>query len=179
MFPFFTFLLEWYFFLILFIVLIIPIPFIIGNRKARNLIQKHILRKHASTFRGLYGKLVSMKNKKGLLFLVLLINASKLGYSALTVKIILLLFGINVPILIVMGITSIGLLASFIPISFSGIGIKESTMTFLFYFLGFSAKIVGPMYILITTVYLVLNFIVFLYSLHLKRASRNEQVKLN
>ncbi len=169
---------SWIPIIILFLVFIICFILAIHNDKLRFFIRKYILRKYAPLISGFYIEIKQIIRKKSLVIKSTLISALKFSYGALTVTIILYILGIKVPFLLVLGINSISMLFTFIPISFSGIGIKESAAVFLFYYLGYNAATIGAVYIMFTATYLILNFSIFLYFTYIKETTSIENKKI-
>ena len=164
----FRFLYMWYIFIIIFFVIIFLSILLISNKKIRSFIKKYIFRKYSYLVKGFYNELKSIiKKPKNYIYMILL-NSFKLALDAVVIILVLMILGIKVPLLLVMGINSISLMASFIPVSFSGIGIKESVVVLLFSYIGYNATIIATTYIMITAVYLILNFLAFIWFFNTK-----------
>src|SRR3989344_1646301 len=153
---------------ILFLLILIALMFLIQNYKVRLFVRKFILRKYADLLTGFHDNLQLIIKKKRSFLLSLIINSSRIFYGALIVIITLYFFSINTPLLLVAGIISISLFITFIPISFSGLGIKESAVVFLFDYLGYDAAIIGTVFIVMTSINLLMNFLAFIYLIYKK-----------
>lgn len=152
------------------IILIIIFSFSLISNKIRKLIKKYILRKYSSKFKGFSKNLFYViKKKKRILLLSSFIYFIRLLLGAFLIYLIFLSFNIKLPIFIIMIINAMGLLVSLIPISISGLGIKESTTVFLYSTLGISAIISGSIYLLLTSFYFIICGIILLTYLKKKR----------
>jgi uncharacterized protein (TIRG00374 family) len=125
--------------------------------KSRSFIKKFILRKHAIKFEG-FSKTMKfyLKDCKKRLLLNFLITMIKWATSATMIFLLFLSFNYFVDYYKILLITPMGVLVSFIPISLSGLGIRESTVAFLYSQIGVSSVAVVSVYL----VNLVINYIV-------------------
>jgi uncharacterized protein (TIRG00374 family) len=133
-----------------FISFVIFICFILFSSKVKILVKKYILRKYASKFTGFSKNLYYLiKKKKKILFLNLCLTVSRAILSAIILFVIFLLFNINISFWIILIINSIGILIALIPISISGLGIKEAGVIYFYSQVGVSPTIAGSIYLLI------------------------------
>ena len=148
------------------IIILICFIFLIKNYKLRFFIRKFILRKHAYLMEGFNSQFRAILKMKSILALSIVINAIRIILGGIIISISLYFFSFKAPLLLTTGINSISLLLSFIPISFSGIGVKETAGVVLFNYLGYPPSIVAAILIMITAIFLILNFIVFIYFIY-------------
>ena len=112
------------------IALIITSTLVISN-KFRYFIRKYILRGYAKLFNGFSGAISEIK-KNPLIIISLLAVSMKFIITALATKMVFQIYSINIPFLSVLAITAITSLVAFIPISISGLGVRESIAVYLY-----------------------------------------------
>ncbi len=129
--------------------------------KSRSLVKRFILRKHSVKFKG-FSKMLKSYIKEGdgrkRLLLNFLLTFFKWGVSATMIFFLFLSFNHFVDYSKILLITPMGVLISFVPVSLSGLGIRESTVAFLYSQIGVSAIAVVSVYL----VNLVINYLVAL-----------------
>jgi len=143
--------------LIILIILLLSLrsPFI------RSIIKKLILKEKAKDFKGFYKNIVYViKTKKKALFADFIVTLLRFVAGGILIYILLLYFNISVPIPVVIIINSIGTIMALIPISISGLGIKESTVIYLYSLIGINPVIIGTIYILIRVVGFIRGIII-------------------
>ena len=148
------------------IVLMALIPFIgavyfIFSNFGRMLLKRFILRKFESKFHGFSKALFCLlRDNPSAVLMNVLLSFIKWLANALFLFILFYAIGQNVGFLHIALINSIMVLVSFVPISVSGLGIKESAGVFLFSLIGVPAAVSSSALILS----LVINYLVaFLY----------------
>lgn len=115
---------------VLFVLLLI---FFIFSDKMRNLLKKYLLRKYAIHFKGFSKTFKFLINKrKKYLLLNFIITFIKWIISFYSHWFIFKAFGLEVPLVYIVLISSIVKIISLIPISFSGLGIREASGTYLY-----------------------------------------------
>tara|TARA_Y100000034_G_scaffold47855_1_gene59030 strand:+ start:1313 stop:2224 length:912 start_codon:yes stop_codon:yes gene_type:complete len=125
----------------------------------RKLIKKYILRKYAHKFQGFAKTLRFYITKcKKQIILNLFFTFIKWLVSAAVIYYIFMSFNYNINFWIVFLITPMGTLSSFIPISLSGLGVRESTVAFVYNLISVDAITVVSVYI----VSLIINYILAL-----------------
>lgn len=145
-------------FSIIIICLLFVACFSLVSKLVRGVIKKYILKTHSSKFKGFYNNIkYLLKNKKRFIFLSFLIIILRLIVSTFLIYIMFLFFGINVPFIIIPVIVAMALITTLIPISISGLGVKEATAVFLYSRIGVDALISGSLYILLTFIYYLLG----------------------
>ena len=147
--------------LVLLLIIVLFLFFMITNL-GRDLIKKFILRKYAYLFQGFF-KTLSLFFRKYLdaLFLNFLLTLIK--WFIMTIGMIALFwgFGQTLSFINVLLVFSMGTIISLIPISISGLGIRESAFVFLFAKLGVNAEVTASVALII----LVLNYLTAILSL--------------
>jgi len=141
------------------LIFIVLISFIIW-KKGRGIVKKYILRKHSNMFAGFYRTFSSyFKYYKHLLLINIILALVKVFSFGLMIY--LAFFAINqqitVSILTIMIISSITNILSLIPITISGLGVRETSAVFMFSELG-----VLPEFTM--SAYLILLFIRYISS---------------
>ncbi len=141
--------------LLLFIIIIsISLLFL---KRIREFTKKHLLRKYQKNFRGFSKNLyLLLREKKKALFIDLILTITSIIGGAIILNLILIHAGIKVNPLIIAGISSAGKIISIIPISLSGLGIRESVIVYFYSLLGISPVIIGSIYIVNVFVYYIL-----------------------
>ncbi len=142
--------------ILIFVVLI----FFIIWKKGRDIVKKYILRKHSNMFAGFYRTFSSyFKHYKHLLLINIMLSIVKIFFFGLMIYFAFLAVNqqINVSILIIMVISSITNILSVIPITISGLGVRETSAVFMFSELG-----VLPEFTM--SAYLILIFIRYISS---------------
>jgi len=142
-----------------FILLIACISFFIFHYKGRYFITKYILRKYSSKFKGFSKTLYwYFKNHKKELFINFIITFLKLIITTYMIYLIFLSFNQHVQFVSLLVILAILTILSLIPITFSGIGLKEVTGVALLYILGVNPALAVSVF----TVNLIITFFVVL-----------------
>lgn len=125
---------------------------------SRRFVRKYILRKYEHIFEGFAKTSKVFITKKG--FWALMINIIStttkwfiLGYI---MKLVFLSFGLHIPWWIVLLITSATTLIAMIPVSISGLGVRESSATFLYSLVSISPVLVVSAY----SVMMLLNYFI-------------------
>jgi glycosyltransferase 2 family protein len=117
--------------------------------KSRRIVRKYVLRKYATKFSGFgtsldslwkHKKLAILKNIAGTITLWILL--------AILLKLIFKTFSYTIPFSQVLAIHMIGSLSSLIPVSISGIGVRESIVVYLFHTQGVDSAVTGSIYLL-------------------------------
>jgi hypothetical protein len=115
----------------------------------RTLIKKYILRKHAVKFEKFHSTFRSIiKKHKSKIFLNFLLTLLKWFSTASFTYIALIVMGQNISLFTVFVIVCITILVSIIPISLSGLGVKEMTFIGLMALYGVSSEIILALSIL-------------------------------
>jgi len=104
----------------------------VTNKHVRRFVRKYILRKYDKLFSGFYSTLKKLLRDYGLLTKVTIISIIKWIVGALPVYFAFLSLGATVPFWLVVVITAITVIISLIPISISGLGIKEGAAVILY-----------------------------------------------
>jgi len=121
--------------ILIFVVLI----FFIIWRKGRNIVKKYILRNHSNMFAGFYKTFSNyFKHYKHLLLINIILSIVKIFFFGLMIYLAFFAINqqINVNILTIMIISSITNVLSLIPITISGLGVRETSAVFMFSELG-------------------------------------------
>ena len=149
---------------VLFITLVfIVFVLIITSKKIRDIIKIYILRKYSHLFEGFSKTLFSLfKNNKKIVFVNLVLTIIKAFISAIAIYLLFLSFGQSVSLLYIIVIDSLITVISFIPVSFNGLGLKESSAVILYSLIGISPVITVSSYILGAVLTYLLGFIIFI-----------------
>jgi len=142
--------------ILIFVVLI----FFIIWKKGRDAVKKYILRKHSSLFTGFYRTFSSyFKYYKHLLLINIILAFVKIFLFGLMIYFVFLAVNqqINVNILTIMIISSITNILSLIPITISGLGVRETSAVFMFSEFGILPEFT-------MSAYIILLFIRYIFS---------------
>ena len=130
---------------------------LISNQRVRGFITKNILRKHAAKFTGFFKNIKYMVSKQThIVALSLLLVIVRMFVTGFFVYLYFLALGVKVPFIIVPLINAIALLISLIPISISGLGLKETSVVFLYSLLGVEPVLSGSMQLSLTFFYYII-----------------------
>lgn len=142
--------------LILFVIFMILLFFMV-TKIGREIIKKYILRKYAEKFKG-FSKtfFYYLKNKKIILFINFILTFVKWILNSVIIAILFLAFDINVNFFYIILITATTTIVSLIPITISGLGVKESVAVFLFNQISVPAEVVVSVFLIFT----ILSYIV-------------------
>jgi len=155
---------------LLIIGIIVVMGFLMISSRIREIIKRRILKKKASKFRGFSKSLFYLlKEKKSALLWCFLIITLRVFLTAITIWAVFLSLNINVPILTIMIINALGLIITLIPISISGLGIKEAATVFLYSKLDIDAVISGSIYLLLAFFHFAISALILLFFILKKR----------
>ena len=114
----------------------------------RNFIKKYILRKFATKFTG-FSKtfFYFLKKKKAVLSLNFLLTILRVIVTSLIYFVLFISLGQNINLFYVILINSIGTIIALIPITISGLGIREVTAVFLYSQVGINSEITATVYL--------------------------------
>jgi len=161
---------AWNYFIVGIVMIVILALIILSNNKIRIWIRTKILRKYENKFRGFSkGFKYIFKHQKIFLILIISITLTRFIITAFLFKLMFLEYQLNIPLITLIVINAISLVALFVPFTFSGIGVKESVVVFLFSILSYDVGIVATIYLLTTSLYLIANGIVVFINLNHKK----------
>jgi len=128
-------------------------------------IKKYILRKYAKKFKG-FSQLLSFFLRKKFHFLLLnFVNTGlRWGVSAVIYYFAFMSFGKTLPLWLIFLITCITSVMSFIPITISGLGIRESVGVYLYSLQGIEAPVVASAYLLVVICSYGIAAVIFYFS---------------
>lgn len=133
------------------------------SSKSRILVKKYILRKHSYKFNGFSRNLLYfVKRGKKFLLMNLILTFARILLGAFVILIIFSYFNISLPFWIVAAVNSAGVLISMIPISISGLGIKEASVVYLYSQSSISPVVAGSIYFLIRILGFILAGVVLM-----------------
>ena len=161
---------------ILLLLVIFASGFFLFSKSIRRLVKKHILGKYSNKFKGFSKSLdVLLKEKRGALLANLALTFVQIIGGSFIFKIVFLHAGINMNIFIIAAISSAGRIISMIPISLSGLGVRESASVYFYSLLGVSSSIVGGTYLISLFVYYVIAgiFVLFLLQVLFPKEYKN------
>ena len=155
------------FYLLLFLLIL---GLLIKSEKIRKIIQDFVLGKYAEKFEGFYRNLEFLvKVKKTILALTFFLSFARLALAAFVKYLMFLYFNVNVSFFDVLVISSISGLTALIPISISGLGVRESSAVYLFYKIGVDPAISGGIFLFVTIMrYVTASIILGIYSKEIK-----------
>ncbi len=133
---------------IFFLVLFLGIVFCIRSAAIRNLIRKYLLRKYSSLFSGFYKNISVLAQNYGALCLDFLLTITWIFSTAVIIYFIFLHFQYYIPLLTIISIQAIGSISVLLPISISGIGVRESITIFLYTLYGVDPSLSGAIFLL-------------------------------
>ncbi len=130
---------------------------VLFSKNAKSFVKKYILRGSAGKFAGFSENLSYLiKHKKNMILLDFILTSIYVFGSAVIVYFTFLYVGISVNPFIIASISSAGKIISLIPISLSGLGIRESASIYFYSLLGISPVVVGSIYLIDIFVYYIL-----------------------
>lgn len=145
-------------YLVLFLLLVFSALSYLLSKNGRGMIKKYLLRGYSTKFEGFSKTFFDyLKNRKRLLFLNLVLTMSMWIINSLAVFLTFLSFGQRISFFYIILITAMTILISLIPITFSGLGLKEASAAFLY-------AIIGINYSTTISVYIVLGVLNYLLS---------------
>ena len=140
------------------------IGFAIFSKKIREFAKKYILRKYSGKFRGFSKNLyLLLREKKIVFFINFILTFIDIFGGSVILYFIFLNAGIKVSPFIIASISAAGKIISLIPITLSGLGVRESVIIYFYSILGISPVIIGSIYIVNIFVYYVLAGILVLF----------------
>jgi len=147
------------------LIIYVVIFFFVFSDFGRGLIKKFIFKSKSEKFKGFSKSLFYLIRKKKLVIVfALLLGALKWLVNSALVFILLRYFGQPVGFLSVFFITSAVTIVSFIPITFNGIGLKESGAIVLFSLFGIKESAVLATFLYLFIMAVILGLIHILYS---------------
>jgi hypothetical protein len=122
----------------------------ISSNNIRKIIRDYILRSYAKKFKGFFRTFKSYFFES-LSFLILnfLVTILKWFFNALSIYFIFRGFGISIDIIWILLLTSITILLSLVPISLSGLGVRESAAIYLYLLIGVKSEITASVYLIL------------------------------
>jgi len=153
-------------YLFYFFVLMVIVFLLISSPVSRRFIRKYILRKYASLFSGFYTnfRYYLQHDKKALLFNFVSLSLWIISTSFI-IMILINSFGYNLNLLTITSIQSIGSLSSFLPISLSGAGVRESIVVYLLYLAGTQPSVTTSILLVFLAIsYLNSGIVMLIYS---------------
>ncbi|MBW2996311.1 flippase-like domain-containing protein [Candidatus Woesearchaeota archaeon] len=147
---------------IIFIGILVMLYFVIISNFGRKMIRKYILRSYASYFDG-FSKTIKgyIRERKGRLMLNFVLTFIKWGVLGLTIWLLFLSFGVEVNYFYALLIHALVNIITLIPISISGVGVREASAVYFFTIIGVSSSIAAGVYL----INLVLNYFVSVCSI--------------
>ena len=122
------------------------------TKKVREFIKAKILKKYSEKFNGFYSTLEFLvKNNKKELFYNFCVTILKWVFSAINISIIFLAFGEKANIIYITLISGSLIIFNLAPLTFHGIGLKETTGIYLYGLLGISPEIILATYLIFNT----------------------------
>ncbi len=162
---------------LIFILIFIILYFLIISDMGRKLIKKYILRRYATYFNGFY-KTISyyLKERRKRLVLNFFITSIKWLLSALIIWLLFYSFNLQVNYLYILLISAVITLFTFIPVSISGLGIREGVAVYFFGMKGIAGDVVVGVFLVVLVInYTIATLCIMFFSKELKQVgSRNE-----
>ena len=140
--------------------------FFIVSEMGRKLIKKYILKQYSLNFVGFYKSLsYFVRKQKSLLMLNFILTLFKWFFNSMLTYTLFIYYNNPVPAIYVYLITAMLVMVTLIPITISGLGIKESSATVLFSLLGIEPSLTLGIYIIQLIVTYILGTVILLFSL--------------
>ncbi len=156
------------FFVLISSLLFVSFLIIIWKEKSRNFIKTYLLRSYSKYFTGFSeGLKYLLRKRKKYLFFNLILSYIKLGGFFLSVYFIFLAFNFPFSYYLIVIFFSITTIISLIPISFSGLGIRESSGTYLLTLVSVPEVIGANILITVTFQSYLLAFVYYLITYRL------------
>lgn len=153
------------FLVITFIIFWIAGIVIFFSQFGRGILKKYILRKRASLFEGFFDTFISyVKIRKKLVVTSLLLSALRWTINCFVVFLVFIAFNQEVPFIVLLAVVPLSSLASILPITFSGLGIREGVFTFSLLQIGIAShlSVTVSLFLLLIDYSLVFVFLIFL-----------------
>jgi len=159
---------------IILISILIILALSISSLRIRQIIRKYILRNYQSKFTG-FSKLIFNYIKNGKRFLIanVLVTILVLLSRWLGSYFLFLSLGEKIPIIYIILVSSIVWISGLIPITISGLGVKQSVAIYLYGFLGISSVIVLANQTLAVATNYILASVFLIHYLVSKRSSQS------
>ncbi|MBR9699266.1 flippase-like domain-containing protein [Candidatus Woesearchaeota archaeon] len=160
--------------IVLIIVLLITGAFMVTSRKGISIIKKLLMRSIREKFVG-YTK--AMKKMKGFAYIEnLALNILNIIIRSIAIFILLLSLKEQVPFILLVAVNGIMTLASLIPISLSGLGVREGGAILLLHLAGLGKENVAVAYIFISLATYVFSAILLLFFVKTKKSIKPSQL---
>jgi hypothetical protein len=135
---------------------------VFASKRVRSVIKKYVLRKYANKFSGLSETVMHyLKKQRKALALNYFWTSAKWLLTAVGVVLLFAGLGQKVSVISALMILAIGAITTIIPITLSGLGIRESVAVFLFMQLGVAAEITLTVFLIM----LIINYLIAAISL--------------
>ncbi|OFZ54492.1 MAG: hypothetical protein A3D92_19635 [Bacteroidetes bacterium RIFCSPHIGHO2_02_FULL_44_7] len=138
------------------------IMFCIQSQFIRGLVKKYILRKYSSLFSGFYEYVTLLGKNGSALSMDFFLTLTWIFSTSVIIYFLFSRFQYTIPILTIIAIQAIGSLSVLIPISISGIGIRESLTIFLYTLYGVDPSLSGAIFLLFLFVSYIIGGIILL-----------------
>ncbi len=129
---------------------------------SRSLIKRYILRKLAPKFSGFNSTMRLILGKINLLIYNFILTTIKLGLMGLSIHLLFLTFGTKVSFVYTLLIVAIGTIIALIPITFSGLGVREAASVYLFSKLGVNPAVTLTVFLLAVITNYIISAIFFI-----------------
>ena len=128
----------------------------------RSLVRKYLLRKYSTLFSGFYDYMKLLGKNGGALSMDVALTLTWIFSTSVIIDGIFKHFQYTVPLLTIIAIQAIGRLSVLLPISISGIGVRESITIFLYTLYGVDPSLSGAIFLLFLFVSYILGGITLL-----------------
>ncbi len=141
--------------------IIIAIIIALLSNNSRKIIKKYILRRYSNKFKGFSKTLFYyLKKRRRILFLNIILTVIKWFLTSIFLFILFISIGIIINPIYILVICSITSLISNLPITISGLGVRETTAVFLYSKIGIETSIVAAVYSTALLIYYTIALIV-------------------
>jgi len=146
------------------IIMVIASIIIVFSKRSRQLVKKYILRKYTAYFTGFSKTLfLYLKQHKLILTANFILTILKWVVTALSYLYVFQSFNTHVPFLDIFLITGLSVIIALIPISISGLGVRELSAVYFFKLIGISSTITFSTFIFYDILsYIIAAIIIFL-----------------
>ena len=136
--------------MLIIIVLLCVLGGVLFSKKIKDFVKKYLLKDKAKMFTG-FSKTLNLfvRRKKKILLINFILTLFKWILASVISYYLIISFGIQTEFLILIPITAMTLIISLVPISLSGLGVKELTAVYLYGLVGIDASIAMGVHVLI------------------------------
>jgi glycosyltransferase 2 family protein len=146
------------------VILITAVIFLILSTKVRTFIREYILRKYARYFTG-FGDTITLylHEKKKALAWNLVVTWAKWMFSCSVVYLLFLAFHSNISFFAVVMVNSVMFFISMIPLTISGLGVKEASAVYFYHLLGVAPEVTLGVHLMMLVIKHLVGFALIMF----------------